>query len=327
MTLTCEPSRRVRGAAVAAAVACCATGAALAQANMALPAAEAAPASVGEAAPVPANHESTMAAAGSAMGGAAGSEAAASPPKPRMNYVLGAIVSSSPDYAGGTGRSYGFRPAWALEYGRFRLSTSRGNALMGHGLAARSESGASAMLAQGDRFSLSASLRIDQGDDGADSPRRRALPEVRSTLRARLSTGYALTPRWSVGAGVSQDILGRDGGALVSVNLGYSFPYSQQTTVSFGVGAGFADRQYLRSHFGVPASAAAAGSPLPAFDPKAGLYTVDAGVDVMVALSRHWVALGGVRVSQLQGDARRSPLTEQPLGYSASVGLAYRCCR
>ena len=73
-------------------------------------------------------------------------------PKPRVNYVLGAIVSSSPDYAGGAERSYGLRPAWALEYGRFRLSSSRGNALMGHGLTAQSESGASAMLAQSERF-------------------------------------------------------------------------------------------------------------------------------------------------------------------------------
>ncbi len=166
-------------------------------------------------------------------------------PKPRVNYVLGAIVSSSPRLRGRCRALYGLRPAWALEYGRFRLSSSRGNALIGHGLTAQSESGASAMLAQSERFSLRASLRIDQGDDGSDSPRRRGLPEVRSTLRARLSTGYALTPRWSVGAGVSQDILGRDGGALMSLNLGYSFPYSQQTRVSFGVGAGFADRQYL----------------------------------------------------------------------------------
>lgn len=236
-------------------------------------------------------------------------------------------MGSSPDYAGGAGRSYSLRPAWALEYGRFRLSTSRGSALMGHGLAGRSDSGASATLAQSDRFALNASLRIDQGDDGSDSPMRRGLPEVRSTLRARLSAGYALSARWSVGAGVSQDILGRDGGILLSTNLGYSFPYSEQTRVSLGVGASFADRQYLRSHFGVPSSAAVSTSPLPAFDPQAGLYSVDAGVDVMVALSRHWVALGGVRVSQLQGDARRSPLTVQPVGYSASVGLAYRCCR
>lgn len=65
-------------------------------------------------------------------------------------------------------------------------------------------------------------------------------------------------------------------------------------------------------------------SPLPAFDPKAGLYSVDAGVDVMVALSRHWVAVGGVSVSQLQGDARRSPLTQRASNYGASIGVAYR---
>ena len=103
-----------------------------------------------------------------------------------------------------------------------------------------------------------------------------------------------------------------------------AFPIHSKRGCRSEWGAGFADRQYLRSHFGVPAGSA---SPLPAFDPKAGLYSVDAGVDVMVALSRHWVAVGGVSMSQLQGDARRSPLTVKPLGYSASVGLAYRCCR
>ena len=72
---------------------------------------------------------------------------------------------------------------------------------------------------------------------------------MRSTLRARLSTGYALTPRWSVGAGVSQDILGRDGGALMSLNLGYSFPIHSKRGCRSVWGAGFADRQYLRSHF------------------------------------------------------------------------------
>jgi outer membrane scaffolding protein for murein synthesis (MipA/OmpV family) len=47
----------------------------------------------------------------------------------------------------------------------------------------------------------------------------------------------------------------------------------------------------------------------------------------MTALNRHWVVWGGVGVSQVQGDARRSPLTVRPTGYSVSLGLAYRCCR
>ena len=65
---------------------------------------------------------------------------------PKFNYAIGGIVGSSPDYAGGDGRKNSLRPAWAIEYGRFRLSTSRGSAFMGHGLGP-SESGASATLA------------------------------------------------------------------------------------------------------------------------------------------------------------------------------------
>lgn len=242
---------------------------------------------------------------------------------PKFNYAIGAIVGSSPDYAGGDGRKNSLRPAWAIEYGRFRLSTSRGSAFMGHGLGPR-ESGASATLAQSDRFSLSAALRIDKGRDGSDAPILVGLPSVRSTLRARISVGYAITDRWAVGAGVSQDILGRDGGAQGSTSIGYTWPVTEQTKVSFGAGASFGDRTYLRGHFGVPAGGS---SPLPAFEPRGGLYSVDAGVEVMTALNRHWVVLGAARVSQLQGDARRSPLTVQPVGYSVSVGLAYRCCR
>lgn len=245
------------------------------------------------------------------------------PAEPAFNYALGAIVGNSPDYAGGAGRKSSLRPAWAIEYGRFRLSTSRGGAIMGHGLGPR-DSGASATLAQSERFRLSASLRIDNGRDDSDAPILVGLPTVRSTLRGRVSAGYALTRRWSVGVGLSQDILGRDGGAQLSTNVGYTWPITEQTKMAVGVGANFGDRSYLRGHFGVPQGSASA---LPAFDPRGGLYSVDAGAEVLHALNRHWVVLGAARVTQIRGDARRSPLTVEPTGYSVSLGLAYRCCR
>ena len=37
----------------------------------------------------------------------------------QINYAIGAIVGSSPDYAGGDGRKNSLRPAWAIEYGHF----------------------------------------------------------------------------------------------------------------------------------------------------------------------------------------------------------------
>ena len=249
--------------------------------------------------------------------------ASTEPPQRRLNYVLGAIVGSGPAYPGSATRSNSLRPAWALEYGRFRLSTSRGSALMGHGLAAE-ESGASATLRQSDRFRLSAALRMDGGRDAGDAPRLAGLPEIRRTLRGRLSAGYELADRWSVGLSLSQDLLGREGGAQMSAGLGYTWPVSQQTKVVVSSSASFGNSTYMRAHYAVPAGSA---SPLPAFEASAGLYALDLGLDVTHALSRHWVVVGGVRMSQVQGDARRSPLTERGTGFSVSLGLAYRCCR
>lgn len=243
------------------------------------------------------------------------------------HYVAGLLVTSGPRYAGGNGRSIGLRPAWAIEHGRFRLSTARGSALMGHGLkAVEIASGVSAALIDRDRFSLRAALVVDNGRNAGDGPLLVGLPRVRSTLRARMSAGYTITQRWGVGMSVAQDVLNRQGGAQLSASMGYTMPITQQTTLNFGVGASWGDKTYMRTHFGVPASAAGT-SILPPFEPGAGLHSVDAGVDVMRAINRSWVMLGGLHVAQLQGDARRSPITLRPTTLSMSIGLAYRCCR
>ncbi len=198
---------------------------------------------------------------------------------------------------------------------------------MGHGLAAVDiGSGVSAALIDQDRWRLRASLLVDNGRDEGDGPRLVGLPKVRSTLRARLGLGYAITQRWGLGLSVAQDILDRAGGAQWSASMGYTMPVTQQTSLNFGVGAGWGDKTFMRTHYGVPASAAPR-SPLPTFAPDAGFYSIDAGIDAMTALHHSWVLFGGLHVAQLQGDARRSPITVRPTSFSASIGLAYRCCR
>ena len=241
------------------------------------------------------------------------------------HYALGVAYGWSPTYTGSNKYTSHLRPVLSLQYGRIRFSSSRGNAVLNHGFDDRG-SGASALLVERERFHLSASLRIDGGRSDSDDPRLQGLPEVRSTLRGRISTGYALSDHWSVNAGLSQDLLGRSGGAHLNTGLRYAFDLTAQTKVGVGVGAAFADSTYMRSHFGVPGSAMGR-SPLPTFTPGAGLYGVDLGLDVMTALSRRWVMFGGVGVSQLRGDARRSPLTQRATAYGVSVGVAYRCCR
>ena len=244
----------------------------------------------------------------------------------QFNYALGVAMGASPSYAGSDERKLRLRPVLALQYGRFRLSSSRGSSVLHHGIDTRG-SGASATLVERDRFNLSASLRIDNGRSASDAALLRGLPEVRTTLRGRLSMGYALTDRWSLSAGLSQDLLGRSGGADLHTGVQYAFDVTPLTRLNFGVGAAMGNATFMRTQFGVPASAASQGSALAPFSPGGGLYSVDAGMGVMTALSRHWVAFGSVGFSQLRGDARRSPLTVRPNTYSATAGVAYRCCR
>lgn len=247
---------------------------------------------------------------------------APAPTESQTHYVLGLILGNGPDYAGGDGRKTSVRPAWAIQHGRFRLSTGRGSTLMGHGLTTRDE-GASATLAESDDFHLTASLGFDNGRSASDSPRLAGLPQVRRTLRGRLGVSYTLTPHWSLGASASQDLMGRDGGGQLSTSVGYSRPLSAQTKLVWGMGSSWGDGTYLRSRYGVSGGI----SPLPAFTPSSGWYSADMGLELMTAVNRHWVGFAAVGVSRQLGEARRSPLTVEPLAYSVSVGLAYRCCK
>jgi outer membrane scaffolding protein for murein synthesis (MipA/OmpV family) len=242
-----------------------------------------------------------------------------------LNYVLGAASSWNPTYTGSDKHKSGLSPVLSLQYGRFRLSSSRGNAVLNHGYDNRT-SGASATLVEDDRFNLSAALGIDSGRSSSDDIRLLGLPEVRSTLLGRISAGYVFDDHWSVHTGLSQDLLGRAGGTQLGTSLRYMFDLTPRTRVGVGLGADFANSTYMRSHFGVSASASAT-SPLPSFSAKGGLYSVDMSVDVMTTLSHRWVLFGSANVSQLRGDAQRSPITQSATNYGVSIGLAYRCCR
>ena len=63
----------------------------------------------------------------------------------QLNYVLGVAYGWSPTYTGSDKHESNLSPVLSLQYGRFRLSSSRGNAVLNHGYDDRN-SGASATL-------------------------------------------------------------------------------------------------------------------------------------------------------------------------------------
>jgi outer membrane scaffolding protein for murein synthesis (MipA/OmpV family) len=240
------------------------------------------------------------------------------------DYLIGLSVGSSRDPFGDSEQKVRAGGIWAFQLGRFRFATSGASALLYQGRETV-DSGVSTVLARGDRLSLNTSLSIDEGRDWADEddPRFDGLPKIRTTLRGRLTAGYKLNERWSGSLRASQDLLGRDGGLRLDAGLVYRHPVSSQTHWDLSFGAGWGNRTYRQTHYGIT-SAAAAASGLPAYTLGAGFDTVSIGWRITSALSARWVAYAGVGASQLQGAVRHSPLATNATTYGATVGIAYR---
>lgn len=237
-------------------------------------------------------------------------------------YLLGVSLADRPEYDGASTRKTKLRPLWALQVGRWRLSTSGGSALLGFGREGGGP-GASTQLISSDRLKVGVALRIDSGRKSGDASTTQGLPDVQRTLRARLYANYALTPDVNLGGTLSQDLLGHRGGLTAGADLGWRFYRSETLEWTSGIGVSAADAQNLRSYFGVPASAMAA-SGRPAYEPGAGLRDLHAGVGFTRPVSSHWFVFGSAGISRLLGPAAASPLVEKRSGANAAIGAAWR---
>jgi MipA family protein len=227
------------------------------------------------------------------------------------DYLIGvSVVSSAAQLGSDTSQSTRARPMWAFQLGRFRFASSGASALLTQGRQTV-DTGVSTVLTDSDRWSLSTSLRIDEGRSWDGDARFKGLPDVRGTLRGRITANVALGQRWSASVRGSQDLLGREGGLRIDSGLGYRYPISSQTHWDLSLGAGWANATY-------------ANTGLPAYGLGSGWDGVSVGWRLTSALNRNWVMYGGLGASQLQGAAARSPLVGQKTVYSATVGLAYR---
>lgn len=243
----------------------------------------------------------------------------------RQGWLLGAMALAQPEYEGSDRRIVKLRPLWAYQWGRFRISTSRAGAAMN--FAGDPEGpGASALLLNSGPLRFGAALRFDNGRKNGDSEHLKGLPDVRRTLRGRLFAGWKLDEHWDLSGNVSQDLLGRRGGAVGSLDLGYHHRLGERSEWSAGVGTALGSRQNMQTYFGVtPEQSATSG--LAAFEPGAGVRNVYGGVGFITALTPRWILFGNAGAARLVGDAAASPLTLQRASYSAGLGLAYRCCR
>jgi outer membrane scaffolding protein for murein synthesis (MipA/OmpV family) len=237
------------------------------------------------------------------------------------SLALGASAGVSSSTTAG-GLSAQARPLWAFQYGRIRLSSGGGAAVLGFAQDPRGP-GASAELFSGDKLRMGIALRIDRGRDSSAINGLEGMPDVPATLRARAYASYALTPRWTAAGSVSQDILGRGGGTVATADIGYRAPLTPRSEWYAGGGMTWTDARYMKSYYSVPPGSGSSSGQA-AYTTGAGPMNARIGVGFTAALTSRWILLGGVGATRLLGYAADSPLTQRPVSAAVSLGLAYR---
>jgi outer membrane protein len=240
----------------------------------------------------------------------------------KSRFVIGANFISAADYPGSDRSEIKLRPLWAYQYGRWRLSTSRASAVLGFATDAAGP-GASAELVATKDWHIGAAFRFDSGRKASDSPRLNGLSDVARTLRGRIYASYTINKQWSIGGNVSQDLLGRGGGAIAGIDVGHRYWITPNLEWTNGIGATLADKRNMSTYFGISAEQAIQSGQRP-FSASAGFRDIHLGTGLTTALTPRWIAFGNVGWSRMLESAAASPLTRRANSFGATVGIAYR---
>ncbi|HXD07813.1 MAG TPA: MipA/OmpV family protein [Burkholderiaceae bacterium] len=141
-------------------------------------------------------------------------------------------------------------------------------------------------------------------------------PEIGGFLNYFINDRAFLTSSLRYGAGEDHD------GAIVDLGAGYALPIAAQWRAAFGVAASLVNGAYMRNYFGVsPAQSARTGYAV--HEPGAGVRDVRATASITYYLTSEWSFTALAGVSQLQGDAKDSPITRERNGVNGVLAASY----
>lgn len=242
-----------------------------------------------------------------------------------VRFVVGGVLANGPIYFGQRERATGFRPMFALRWGKLRISSSGAGGLIGEANAG----GASAEVLGGEGWNVRLGVRIDRGRriESDSTGRLDDLPRMRGTLRGRISFSQRLGEQSSLSLNFAPDLLGREGGTLMQ--LGYFRrlhapewlePLGGQWSAYAGLTAG--DDQYMQSYFGIRPDARR----FKPYEAEGGLRNASLGLGWQRAFGeqQQWVLFGGAGVQRLLGSAAKAPFVERQSSWTTEIGLAYR---
>jgi MipA family protein len=174
---------------------------------------------------------------------------------------------------------------------------------------------------------LGAQLAYEEGRSASDSPFLQA--HNPGDLNPSVSLGLHAERDWKIGALPLNALvryrhdLNPDNGAQADLRVTAGILDWHGWLAGLYGQLTWGDAAAMQRSFGItPAQSAQSG--LAPYQAGSGMRSFRIGLLGEVDLARHWIALWGVSLQQLQGDARHSPIVREPANWYANAGVAYR---
>ncbi|RYG59523.1 MAG: MipA/OmpV family protein [Alphaproteobacteria bacterium] len=157
--------------------------------------------------------------------------------------------------------------------------------------------------------------------DSSDSSRLTGMDDIDAAIEFGPKIRYQATQQLGLEAKVLFDVSDAHDGYTARIGADYALPLSAVTSLKLDGGLKYGSDDYNNTYYGVTASEARPGRP--AYQPDAGIGSVEAGVTLRHALTNRWSVQGRVGAEYLLSDVADSPLVDEELQPSAMFGVAY----
>lgn len=167
-----------------------------------------------------------------------------------------------------------------------------------------------------------ARLTLDLGRDESRSAALRGMGSIDAQPELGVFFNRLLGPRLVLTSSLRHGSGRQRQGLVFDLGASHGVPLDAQTRLNLGLGAHWANAEYMQDYFGVtPAQAAASGYAVST--PGAGWRNVNLNLGLSHRLDARTALIAGLTRSALQGAARDSALTRESLSTSAVLALSY----
>jgi len=172
------------------------------------------------------------------------------------------------------------------------------------------------------RFGVALGGELTKPRKESDAPLLRGWGDISETALASVFATYS-RDWWTVRGFLVSDIGGKGQGTRIAIDLEGKYLVNERLLLTAGPGITWANGSYTQTFYGISAQQSLIAG-VPPYRAGAGLNTVRFSIGAQYQLTAQWGIGASIVTAWLQGDAKRSPITEDKTQNTYGVFASYR---